>query len=80
LAGWKNPPGVLPEWQFFDTTALSTSAFDGAYTLGQSKYKEAEAAYGTPALNTTGFIDDPANFAIVVDIHQNIRDRGIVAI
>ena len=80
LAGWKNPQGVLPEWQFFDTTALSTSAFDGAYSLGQNKYREAEIKSGTPALNTTGFIADASNFAIVVDIHRNIQERGIVSI
>lgn len=77
LVGW-NLSAPLPEWEFLETTVLSTKPFDEAFELGQKLGKQVAPLLVEGTIETT--IADPEKFAILIDVNRIRRDRKIIPI
>ncbi|HKQ99211.1 MAG TPA: hypothetical protein VJT09_00980 [Pyrinomonadaceae bacterium] len=76
LVGWKTIRGSQVEWDFLETTLVSTATFQQACEEGRKKFAEVKdfcrLGEGTP------FTFDPEAFAIILDVHEIWRRRRIL--
>jgi hypothetical protein len=78
LVGWRFMPGEHPQYEFIEATMLTNASFEAALANARQRYQQSAPLIRRSALNS--LIDDPEQFAIVVDVHDVLQRYRVTRI